>query len=209
MTLAKPRKRAVQQRAEETKDSLLAAGVDLFSSRGFEGVSIRAIEEASETKRGLVAYHFGSKENFWKAVAKRVFEQVPDASSKTRDALQGLDKEAQIRWYMTSFVYYSAEHPEISRLIIQEGKVSSWRLDYLVENYVRPRLDLFSELLGQELDAHMLYTFIGAATVVFDVEAECESLFGFNPRNKAFVKEHARRVCDLLISSIPSSTAKT
>lgn len=37
-------KRAPQKRAEETRELLLDAGIELFSSLGFEGVSVRTIE---------------------------------------------------------------------------------------------------------------------------------------------------------------------
>ncbi len=201
MPTAKPRQRAPQKRAEETKEAILNAGVELFSTQGFEGVSVRAIEEASQTKRGLVAYHFDSKEVLWKAVAKRIFENLPGLPPAAEAALQGLSKEAQIRAHMTAFIQHSAAHPEISRLIIQEGKAQTWRLEYLVENCVRPRVRWMEKLMGT-LDAHTMYIFIGAATLVFDVEAECESLFGFNPREEAFVNAHANKVCDLLLNGL-------
>ena len=192
------RQRATQQRAEDTKEAIIAAGVQLFSTQGFDGVSIRAIEQSSNTRRGLVNYHFESKEALWKVVVDRIVAKLPDINSESNVGLQSLDKEAQIRALMTAFIHYSAQHPELSRLIIQEGKAKSWRLTYLVENYVRPRIDWIANLF-EEFDAHTLYIFIGAATLVFDVEAECETLFGFNPRNEAFVQEHAKRVCDLVI----------
>ncbi|MEM7020471.1 MAG: TetR/AcrR family transcriptional regulator [Pseudomonadota bacterium] len=206
MKVPKIRQRAVQQRAEETKEAILQAGIELFSTQGFEGISIRALEEASNTKRGLVAYHFESKEELWKNVVDRVFDKLPGASPEMIAALRGLDKESQIRAHLTSFIQYSAKYPELSRIIIQEGKTRSWRLGYLVEKYVRPRVSFFSDILGGELDAHMLYMFIGAATMVFDVEAECESLYGFNPRSEEFVLEHAKRVCDLFVPNLPLRT---
>ncbi len=200
MPISKERQRATQQRAEDTREAILQAGVELFSTQGFEGISIRAIEAASNTKRGLVTYHFGNKENLWKAVVDKVFNQMPAASAETQAALQDLDENSQIRAHLTRFIHYSAEHPEVSRIIIQEGKSATWRLQYLVDNHVRPRFNLINSLMGNNLDAHTLYIFIGAATMIFDVEAECEALFGFNPRNKDFVREHARRVCDMVLA---------
>ena len=196
------RQRATQQRAEETREAILEAGVELFSAQGFEGTSVRAIEIAAETKRGLVAYHFGDKEALWRAVADRVFADLPVVSNDVREVVQALDLRAQVTAYLTHFIQYSAAHPEVSRLIIQEGKAHSWRLEYLIDHYVRPRLEFFRELVGQEIDAHTLYIFIGAATLVFDVEAECENLFGFNPRNEEFVREHARRLTELMLGAL-------
>jgi AcrR family transcriptional regulator len=197
----KQRQRAVQQRAEETQEAIVEAAIELFSTQGFDGISIKAIEEASQTKRGLVSYHFGDKETLWKIVAERIFSRLPELSGSALTAVQSLGLEAQVRAHLTNFIYNSAKHPEVSRLIIQEGKSHSWRLDYIVENYVRPRLGMFKDLMSGELDAHTLYMLIGASTLVFDVEAECEKLFGFNPRDEAFIKEHAKRVCDLMLGA--------
>lgn len=201
MPRSEPRKRAVQQRAEDTKEAILDAAVELFSTQGYDGVSIRAIEEASGTKRGLASYHFGDKEALWREVVDRVFRGAP-ATEEILVAVRDLDKESQIRALLTAFVRFSAEHPELNRLIIQEGKANSWRLMHLVERYVKPRLELFQKLLGQPVDAHTLYSFLGSSTLVFDVEAECEQLFGFNPRSEAFIAEHARRVCDMAMASL-------
>ena len=204
MPSTEPRQRAIQQRAEDTKEAILEAAVELFSTQGFDGVAIRAIEEASGTKRGLVNYHFGDKEALWRAVVDRVFGEAPTNDELLR-AVQDLDHEAQVRAQLTAFVRFSAERPEVSRLIIQEGKARSWRLAHLVEHYIKPRLDRFQDLLGHQVDAHTLYSFIGAATLVFDVEAEVEHLFGFNPRSDEFIAEHARRVCDMIMASLQIS----
>ncbi|MEM7080466.1 MAG: helix-turn-helix domain-containing protein [Pseudomonadota bacterium] len=207
MSSQQPRQRAVQQRAEDTKEAILAAAVELFSTRGFDGVSIRAIEGASGTKRGLVNYHFSDKEGLWRAVVDRVFDDGWGEDERSR-ALQDLDHEAQIRAQLTEFVRYSALRPELSRLIIQEGKARTWRLEYMVSHYVRPRLASFERLLGHSVDAHTLYAFLGAATLVFDVEAECESLFGFNPRGEAFIEEHARRVCNMVLATLRAARSE-
>ena len=204
MSRPQERQRAVQQRAEETKEAILTAATDLFSTQGFDGTSIRAIEAASGTKRGLVNYHFGDKDSLWRAVATRLFTEAP-GDFEPPDIVQDLGPEVALRAQLTQFVRFSAAHPEVSRLIIQEGKTPSWRLDYLVDTFVQPRLDAFNEILGTPVDAHTLYMFIGAATLVFDVEAECEKLFGYNPRTEAFVSEHARRLCDLILSVLPDN----
>ncbi|MFQ3223140.1 MAG: AcrR family transcriptional regulator, partial [Porticoccaceae bacterium] len=68
--------RRVQERTEVARASLIRAGVPLFAEKGFDAVSVRDIEIAAEVKRGMMAYHFGDKETFWKAVADFTFEQI-------------------------------------------------------------------------------------------------------------------------------------
>ena len=46
---------ALKQRAEDTREAILTAGVELFSSQGFDGTSIRAIEAAPAASHVLEA----------------------------------------------------------------------------------------------------------------------------------------------------------
>ena len=48
--------RRQQQRARETRGVLLQTAIDAFSTRGFESISVRQLEEIAGVKRGLVAY---------------------------------------------------------------------------------------------------------------------------------------------------------
>ena len=65
--------RRQQQRARETRAVLLQTAVDAFSTRGFESISVRQLEEMAGVKRGLVAYHFGDKEQLWRASVEQLF----------------------------------------------------------------------------------------------------------------------------------------
>src|SRR5687768_15689675 len=58
-----------------TRDRLIQAALEAFSSMGYEGVSVRDIERQADVNRGLVAYHFGGKEELWKAMMDSVMGQ--------------------------------------------------------------------------------------------------------------------------------------
>lgn len=51
-----------------TRERLLAAALEAFAARGFEGASTRSIAEAAAAPQGLVRHHFASKEGLWLAV---------------------------------------------------------------------------------------------------------------------------------------------
>lgn len=51
-----------------TRADLIAAARALFSQRGFDGTSIRAITREAGTNLGAVTYHFGSKRELYGAV---------------------------------------------------------------------------------------------------------------------------------------------
>lgn len=61
--------------AAETAGSLLDAATGLFASRGYAGVGVRQICAAAGASANAVHYHFGSKENLYRAVLQRFADE--------------------------------------------------------------------------------------------------------------------------------------
>lgn len=196
---AETRQRAPQKRAAETRDQILGAATELFSTRGYDGVSLRTIETGAGVKRGLVAYHFGTKEELWRAAVDALFRDLSDQMLAVRETVKDQPVETRLRINLTAFVRYSAMNPELNRIMAQEARAESWRSEHLVENYVRPLVALINQVAGRTFDVHSHYILIGAATFVFNVEFECMRLFGEDPRGEDFITTHANRVADLLL----------
>ena len=53
------------QTTENKKNSILANAIQLFSQKGYEGVSVREIAEASECNLAAISYYFGGKEKLY------------------------------------------------------------------------------------------------------------------------------------------------
>jgi len=193
------RKRAPQQRSEQTRAEILRAATELFTSLGFEGVSLRTIEAHAGVQRGAIAYHFKSKDELWRRAIDRVFERFAAHLDPLEATLRDLDPVARLRTVIVAFVRFSAEMPELSRLMVQEGKRSSWRLDYIVDAHMRPRIDWLNEILGETLDPHTYYIVIGASAMVFSVEFECRRAFGIDPTTDEFIRLHAARIADMIL----------
>jgi len=60
-----------RRRAPETKSRILDAAELLFLERGFHGASIRDISREAQVQIALAYYHFGSKEDLFRAVVDR------------------------------------------------------------------------------------------------------------------------------------------
>lgn len=67
------------EKALDTKAALLDAAGELFAASGFDGASVRAIAERAGTNVASVNYHFGSKENLYAEVLRRVVFAVRGA----------------------------------------------------------------------------------------------------------------------------------
>lgn len=203
-TSTTPRRK--QQRAIETRNALLDTATTAFSTRGFDGISVRQLEELAGVKRGLVAYHFGDKDQLWRDVVDRLFGELAGEFLSRTGALADIAPEEAVRGMAVAFVRYSAAHPELNRLMMQESMSDSWRVGYIVEEHIRPLLEALARVMPEaarrlwgDQDPHRYYTFIGASAFVFSAEQECRRLFGISPREEAFVERHADLVVAMLL----------
>lgn len=208
-TITPARKRGPQQRAEETRNALIETAVEMFTSQGFDGVSIRMLESTARVQRGAVAYHFESKEALWKASVEQLVIRFGSHIDPLITTLQDLDGDARLRAIIAAIVRFSAETPEFNRLMVQEGRANTWRLQFLMDAFIRTRLGWFEEMVGILNDPHAYYMIVGSATLVFDVEHECQELFGVDPTDDAFIREHASHIADMIIYLRSRNTTKS
>ena len=194
-----------QQRALETRGALLDTATLDFSTRGFDGVSVRQLEERAGVKRGLVAYHFQDKAQLWREAIDRLFDDMGDELLARARALADVTPREAARALARAFIRYSALHPELNRLMMQESMQSSWRVEHLVEAEIRPMLRDMKQRLPQatgavwgDWDPHRYYIFIGAAAFAFSAAEECRVMFGRSPQEEEFVERHADLVLELL-----------
>jgi AcrR family transcriptional regulator len=68
-----------------TERAMLDAAERLFSDRGFETVSVRAIAQAAGVSHALVHRYLGSKEEIYRAVMRRNEDLIRDAAGATED----------------------------------------------------------------------------------------------------------------------------
>lgn len=80
---------------ETTRASLQKTVTTLFSDQGFEGVSVHDTENVANVHRGLLTYHFESKEALWKQVVDTVFTIIKGVLDQRREILQDMASRAR------------------------------------------------------------------------------------------------------------------
>lgn len=88
----------MQRRArdkEQTIQDILLAARQLFSEKGLHGTSIRDIETASGVSKGLILYHFESKENLYAAVKEQLVQAYAAELLRSKENSQNLEAMMQ------------------------------------------------------------------------------------------------------------------
>lgn len=197
--------KSASTKGEVTRTRILKAAVDLFAARGYEGASIRDIEQRAEVNRGLITYHFGNKDDIWKAAFEYAFQPYLDDLRSMADMLRGLDQNTRLRLVIGGFIRASASRPYMNQLMIQENYEASWRSDWIVERFLIPAAQLNRALGGDdvwvnafETNPHIRYIMLGACVMPFSLSSEARALYGADVYSDDFIDHHIEMVLKVI-----------
>ena len=142
-------KRRQQQRSVVTQQKLLDAAIQAFSENGFKGTSTRDIADRAGVHHPLITYHFKNKNRLWRAAADKVFRDFNISLVKAMAEVPDVDPRARAETFIRTYVRYASLQPALHKMILQESSYPSERLDWLVENHLRPLYDLVEPPLKQ------------------------------------------------------------
>jgi TetR/AcrR family transcriptional regulator len=202
--------RTTRPSADSTRERILDAALDVFAERAFDGASTREIALRSGVTQPLLNYHFSTKAELWRAAVDRLFALLTSTLSTRIEGLRGVDEVTATRLIMREFVYFSARHPELHRIITGECKTDTPRMDWMVERHIRPLYEdtvaRFAHLTEQGHipsipPAHLYYILTGAGPTMFVLGPECRRLTGLDPTSEEVVEAHADAVITLLFGN--------
>lgn len=187
----------------EVRDQLLTAAIDAFAALGYEAVGPRLLCEKIGVNHSLVAYHFGSMNGLWQEAVGTLFATYRDRLRRRLEGLENLDVETRLTIAIEDVIDFSREYPMLHRIMTQEGRRQTDRLEWLIETHLQPMFEETTGLIrqGQEegsirhFDPGLLYyAIIGLAATPFSVGAEFEQVTGINPNHRETAKEIARMI---------------
>ncbi len=206
--------RSTRPSADATRERILAAAIDLFADASFDGASTREIATRAGVTQPLLNHHFSSKLDLWRAAVDELFGQLATTLSVRRTGLRGVDELTVARLVVREFILFSAGHPQLHRIITQECKADTPRMDWLVERHVRPLYETTAAMLSRLAEQghvppipveHLYYILTGAGPTIFVLAPECRRLTGIDPMAPAAVEVHVDAVLTLLFGPSPTS----
>jgi AcrR family transcriptional regulator len=141
--------RKQQTRSIVTQQKLLDAALEAFSENGFKGRSTRDIAERAGVDHPLITYHFKNKNQLWRAAADRVFREFNISIAKAMADVSEVNPQARAETFIRTYVRYARSQPALHKIILQESSHPSDRLDWLIENHLRPLFEIVVESLTE------------------------------------------------------------
>ena len=137
-------RRSQEERRSSTRAALLAAGRELFATRGFADVPAEQIVRTAGVTRGAMYHHFGDKTELFAAVFEELEVEITDEIATT---LADVSEEDLVSRSISAFLDICAR-PDVLRIALTDAPAAlGWQRWREIER--RHGLGLVNELLGQ------------------------------------------------------------
>jgi TetR/AcrR family transcriptional regulator len=151
-----------------TRAEIVAAAERHFAESGFEATRLDDIAAEVGIRRAAIFYHFGDKQELYRAVLKELFRDWAEALPTGGSAAERLEAS------LTGWIDYVAQRPNVARLILREaanaqpGKVSAFvRAGGASVDWFRSVIDegIASGAIEPQLEPYRFMSLMGAITV--------------------------------------------
>ncbi len=147
---------AHSEKGEQTRRLLIDAATSLFAEHGFRGTSIRDIARTAGANVAAVNYHFGSKENLYRAVFRQLAARFDGTELQAvRDAVENSAGKPRVADVLEAYARAwgrPASQPDARRaemLVARELAEPVVGAEFLLEEFLEP----LQQVLGDALRA--------------------------------------------------------
>jgi AcrR family transcriptional regulator len=102
---------------EERRRRLVALGVDLFSERTYDDVSIDELAQAAGISKGLLYHYFPTKRDFYVATVR---EAASELLARTATP-EGMDPLERLRGGLDAYIDYVSHHGKSYQALLRSG----------------------------------------------------------------------------------------
>jgi TetR/AcrR family transcriptional regulator, regulator of cefoperazone and chloramphenicol sensitivity len=144
----------------EARSALIDAAIELFGTHGFDAVSTRMLSEHARTNLAAIKYHFGSKDDLYRATVMRVVAQLAPRVALARAAfgqgrelaredpvLQARLVSSVVEGVLDTFLR-NADVRRFIPLVLREFCVPSQHFPHFYEALPKNLHELFAEMVS-------------------------------------------------------------
>ncbi|MCB1487471.1 MAG: CerR family C-terminal domain-containing protein [Bauldia sp.] len=144
-------RRAQRDRGADTRARLIAAALDVFGREGFEGATTRQIAREADANLAAIVYHFGGKEELYRAVAEYIVEQTSGLVGPAMAAAGALEASATVEAARATLLRVIATYVDV---ILGADEAERWAR-FIIREQLQPT-SAFDVIYGFMGGAHAL-----------------------------------------------------
>ena len=200
---------------QRSRERILAAALEEFAIRGFDGTTTAAIARRADVTQPLVHYHFATKVVLWQAAVETAFQRSAIVFAGVAEALHGLEPIDQMKVLIRRYVRFSSQYPELARIVSYESMQGGARLQWLTDQNMGGELKWFRTLFAQGVREgwmkplpvmHVVASLGASGAYLFMVRAAMLETYGVDVTESEVVERHADTLIELFLHGlVPAS----
>ena len=141
---------AISRRSDETRRRLIEAASEIFADVGYDAATTRDICVRADANAAAVNYHFGDKLGLYVAVLQSII--APSSVRAHEKTMPQTKPELALRQFIEAMLenlFSAGSADRYSRIMVHELSSPTPALAQVVEQIIRPRAKLLSELVSR------------------------------------------------------------
>lgn len=214
----KPKKIPNEPANEAVRERIVVVALKIFARSGFDGTAITQIAREVGIASPLIYYYFKDKEELWKAAVDSGLVHWTRNIDSIQKELRDADLVTILKVQLRRFLYFSANHREVSSLILNAAQSDPQRLKWLIENHLGAIHINSNAVIESALEQGLIKKFnpgffnqfiIGGIVHFLNSSSMLAATYDLDPLDEETVDEFADFVVDIifngaLITSTPS-----
>lgn len=191
--------------ARARRAQIIGAAGEVVAERGYANASMARIAERAEISKGVITYHFGSKDEILRLVAKQLFDSCREHVETRVDRASGA--AAELRSWMAAELEFFASH---RTEFIAMGEIManhrdadfSHAFEAVAAQEIRELADLLER--GQRAGEFRAFEHAHIAGIIYQCKNGVLDAWAHNPRMN--LRAHAESLQDFIDHAVGSPT---
>ena len=190
--------------AGSTKESIIEAAIDLFTTKGFRGTTIRDISAKAKVNAANISYYFNGKQGLLEACLVSFFEKYLLILEEESKKIEWEDAEICFHRAIRKVLVFQSENHLLARLVWREITIDSQVSREIISTYLMKERFYFKNLTAAALGekrttmpvSMMIIQLKGMLSTPFLNSQYVSEVWGIHPKDPYFVEKYYGTIVD-------------
>ncbi|MFD1708477.1 forespore capture DNA-binding protein RefZ [Siminovitchia sediminis] len=194
----------------KTKESILEAAVELFTSKGFKGTTIRDIAGRAKVNPANISYYYHGKQGLLEACLISFFEPYLSLLEEEKRKIDWEDPEICLHRAIRKVLVFQSEQHLLSRLVWREITIDSQVAREIIASYLMQERYYFKALTSAAMGGKspslpvsmLIIQLKGMLTAPFLNSQYISEVWGMHPKESYFIEKYYESIIEWLQTAL-------
>lgn len=194
----------------KTKEAIIEAAIELFTTKGFKGTTIRDIAARAKLNPANISYYFHGKQGLLEACLVSFFEPYLTLLEEEKKKIDWEDPQVCLHRAIRKVLVFQSDNHLLTRLVWREITIDSQVSREIISSYLMKERyylkALTSSALGENHSAlpvsMMIIQLKGMLSTPFLNSQYVSEVWGMHPKDPYFIEKYYESVIDWIQAAV-------